>query len=116
MKIVHISGGGGGIEDGGGGGDDGDNAGEMSPESSIESYPAFAHIGLRENPGKNINQFINNTEGVRIKKPSWTRWRKAENGGEKNINTEEDGRNYRKLNNELRRETDKAKEDWMKEK
>ncbi|KAJ4447241.1 hypothetical protein ANN_09245 [Periplaneta americana] len=23
---------------------------------SIESYPAFAHIGLRENPGKNLNQ------------------------------------------------------------
>ncbi|KAJ4439348.1 hypothetical protein ANN_07470 [Periplaneta americana] len=28
----------------------------MSPGSSTESYPAFAHIGLRENPGKNINQ------------------------------------------------------------
>ncbi|KAJ4431403.1 hypothetical protein ANN_20000 [Periplaneta americana] len=28
----------------------------MSPESSTESYPAFAHIGLRENPGKNLNQ------------------------------------------------------------
>ncbi|KAJ4445526.1 hypothetical protein ANN_12206 [Periplaneta americana] len=24
----------------------------MSPGSSTESYPAFAHIGLRENPGK----------------------------------------------------------------
>ncbi|KAJ4435919.1 hypothetical protein ANN_18541 [Periplaneta americana] len=34
----------------------GDNAGEMSPGSSTESYPAFAHIGLRENPGKNLNQ------------------------------------------------------------
>ncbi|KAJ4445733.1 hypothetical protein ANN_12418 [Periplaneta americana] len=33
-----------------------DNAGEMSPGSSTESYPAFAHLGLRENPGKNINQ------------------------------------------------------------
>ncbi|KAJ4426776.1 hypothetical protein ANN_26575 [Periplaneta americana] len=33
-----------------------DNAGEMSPESSTESYPAFARIGLRENPGKNLNQ------------------------------------------------------------
>ncbi|KAJ4452127.1 hypothetical protein ANN_03645 [Periplaneta americana] len=33
-----------------------DNAGEMSPGSSTESYPAFAHIGLRENPGKNLNQ------------------------------------------------------------
>ncbi|KAJ4443571.1 hypothetical protein ANN_05244 [Periplaneta americana] len=29
-----------------------DNAGEMSPGSSTESYPAFARIGLRENPGK----------------------------------------------------------------
>ncbi|KAJ4440097.1 hypothetical protein ANN_08230 [Periplaneta americana] len=28
----------------------------MSPESSTESYPAFAHFGLRENPGKNLNQ------------------------------------------------------------
>ncbi|KAJ4450346.1 hypothetical protein ANN_01766 [Periplaneta americana] len=36
----------------------GDNAGEMSPESNTESYPAFAHIGLRENPGKNLNQSL----------------------------------------------------------
>ncbi|KAJ4443948.1 hypothetical protein ANN_05737 [Periplaneta americana] len=28
----------------------------MSPGSSIESYPAFAGIGLKENPGKNVNQ------------------------------------------------------------
>ncbi|KAJ4433362.1 hypothetical protein ANN_15621 [Periplaneta americana] len=28
----------------------------MSPRSSTVSYPAFAHIGLRENPGKNLNQ------------------------------------------------------------
>ncbi|KAJ4448903.1 hypothetical protein ANN_00295 [Periplaneta americana] len=28
----------------------------MSPGASTESYPAFAHIGLRENPGKNLNQ------------------------------------------------------------
>ncbi|KAJ4439855.1 hypothetical protein ANN_07983 [Periplaneta americana] len=28
----------------------------MSPRSSTESYPAFARIGLRENPGKNLNQ------------------------------------------------------------
>ncbi|KAJ4449272.1 hypothetical protein ANN_00670 [Periplaneta americana] len=33
-----------------------DNAGEMSPESSTESYPAFARIGLREKTGKNLNQ------------------------------------------------------------
>ncbi|KAJ4434517.1 hypothetical protein ANN_23079 [Periplaneta americana] len=32
--------------------DEGENAGEMSPESNTESYPAFAHIGLRENPEK----------------------------------------------------------------
>ncbi|KAJ4431114.1 hypothetical protein ANN_19709 [Periplaneta americana] len=35
---------------------EGDNAGEMSPGSNTESYPAFAQIGLRENPGKNLNQ------------------------------------------------------------
>ncbi|KAJ4445808.1 hypothetical protein ANN_12493 [Periplaneta americana] len=28
----------------------------MSPGYSTESYPAFAHIGLRKNPGKNLNQ------------------------------------------------------------
>ncbi|KAJ4450716.1 hypothetical protein ANN_02146 [Periplaneta americana] len=28
----------------------------MSPGSSTESYPAFARIGLRENPRKNFNQ------------------------------------------------------------
>ncbi|KAJ4444198.1 hypothetical protein ANN_05988 [Periplaneta americana] len=28
----------------------------MSPGFSTESYPAFARIGLRENPGKNLNQ------------------------------------------------------------
>ncbi|KAJ4436935.1 hypothetical protein ANN_17067 [Periplaneta americana] len=28
----------------------------MSPGSSTESCPAFARIGLRENPGKNLNQ------------------------------------------------------------
>ncbi|KAJ4429832.1 hypothetical protein ANN_22036 [Periplaneta americana] len=28
----------------------------MSQGSSTESYPAFARIGLRENPGKNLNQ------------------------------------------------------------
>ncbi|KAJ4443627.1 hypothetical protein ANN_05301 [Periplaneta americana] len=37
-------------------GDEGDNADEMSPGSNTESYPAFAHIRLRENPGKNLNQ------------------------------------------------------------
>ncbi|KAJ4426923.1 hypothetical protein ANN_26722 [Periplaneta americana] len=33
-----------------------DNAGEMSPGSNTEGYPAFARIGLRENPGKNLDQ------------------------------------------------------------
>ncbi|KAJ4427205.1 hypothetical protein ANN_24822 [Periplaneta americana] len=28
----------------------------MSPGSSTESYPAFARIGLRKNPGQNLNQ------------------------------------------------------------
>ncbi|KAJ4450824.1 hypothetical protein ANN_02254 [Periplaneta americana] len=28
----------------------------MSPGSNTECYPAFARIGLRENPGKNLNQ------------------------------------------------------------
>ncbi|KAJ4430690.1 hypothetical protein ANN_19281 [Periplaneta americana] len=35
---------------------EGDDASEMSPVSSTVSYPAFAHIGLRENPRKNLNQ------------------------------------------------------------
>ncbi|KAJ4428369.1 hypothetical protein ANN_24388 [Periplaneta americana] len=35
---------------------EGDNVGEISPGSSTESYPAFARIGLMENPGKNLNQ------------------------------------------------------------
>ncbi|KAJ4434936.1 hypothetical protein ANN_23508 [Periplaneta americana] len=30
--------------------------GEMSPGSSTNSYPAFSRIGLKENPGKNLNQ------------------------------------------------------------
>ncbi|KAJ4441866.1 hypothetical protein ANN_11726 [Periplaneta americana] len=28
----------------------------MSPDSNTESYPAFARIGLRKNPGRNLNQ------------------------------------------------------------
>ncbi|KAJ4443339.1 hypothetical protein ANN_05007 [Periplaneta americana] len=36
--------------------DEDNNAGDMIPGSSTESYPAFAHIGLRENSGKNLNQ------------------------------------------------------------
>ncbi|KAJ4431022.1 hypothetical protein ANN_19615 [Periplaneta americana] len=39
--------------------DKGDNAArEKSPGSSTESYPAFAHNGLRENPGKSLNQAL----------------------------------------------------------
>ncbi|KAJ4446882.1 hypothetical protein ANN_13582 [Periplaneta americana] len=38
----------------------------MSPGSSTESYPAFARIGLRENPGKNLNQALSN-QGVEHK-------------------------------------------------
>ncbi|KAJ4435960.1 hypothetical protein ANN_18583 [Periplaneta americana] len=34
----------------------------MSPGSSTESYPAFAQIGLRKNPGKNLNQVGNTAE------------------------------------------------------
>ncbi|KAJ4452294.1 hypothetical protein ANN_03814 [Periplaneta americana] len=34
----------------------------MSPGSSTESYLAFAHIGLRENPGKNLNQALFQSE------------------------------------------------------
>ncbi|KAJ4425798.1 hypothetical protein ANN_27423 [Periplaneta americana] len=30
----------------------------MSPGSNTVSYPAFAHIGLRENPGKKLNQKV----------------------------------------------------------
>ncbi|KAJ4445030.1 hypothetical protein ANN_06829 [Periplaneta americana] len=30
----------------------------MSPESTTESYPAFARIGLRKSPGKNLNQIF----------------------------------------------------------
>ncbi|KAJ4436841.1 hypothetical protein ANN_16973 [Periplaneta americana] len=30
----------------------------MSPGSNTISYPAFAHIGLRENSGKNLNQIL----------------------------------------------------------
>ncbi|KAJ4432929.1 hypothetical protein ANN_15186 [Periplaneta americana] len=36
----------------------------MSLGSSTESYPAFARIGLRENPGKNVNQNTWKTTGV----------------------------------------------------
>ncbi|KAJ4448167.1 hypothetical protein ANN_10180 [Periplaneta americana] len=36
----------------------------MSPGSSTESYPAFARIGLRENPGKNLNQYVPGTEAT----------------------------------------------------
>ncbi|KAJ4445783.1 hypothetical protein ANN_12468 [Periplaneta americana] len=44
--------------------DEGDNAGEMSPRSSTDSYPAFARNGLRENPGKNLNQRLNDMKVI----------------------------------------------------
>ncbi|KAJ4427520.1 hypothetical protein ANN_25168 [Periplaneta americana] len=34
----------------------------MSPGSNTVSYPAFAHIGLRENSGKNLNQVLYEAE------------------------------------------------------
>ncbi|KAJ4446407.1 hypothetical protein ANN_13103 [Periplaneta americana] len=37
---------------------------EMSPGSNTESYPAFARIGLRENPGKNLNQRMQKFHGI----------------------------------------------------
>ncbi|KAJ4433938.1 hypothetical protein ANN_16257 [Periplaneta americana] len=64
---------------------EGDNAGEMSPGSSTEGYPAFARIGLRENPGKNLNQVTctdrNSNPGHLVSRPDaltvtpqvWTR-------------------------------------------
>ncbi|KAJ4431146.1 hypothetical protein ANN_19741 [Periplaneta americana] len=35
---------------------DGGNEPPGSLKARSESYPAFAHIGLRENPGRNLNQ------------------------------------------------------------
>ena len=58
-------------------------------------------------------------ESKNIKKP-WITGKMLEKIEErrkwKNINTEEAKRKYRKLNNELRRETNKAKEECMKQK
>ncbi|KAJ4429609.1 hypothetical protein ANN_21795 [Periplaneta americana] len=45
-----------------------DNAGEMNPGSSTESYPTFARIGLRENPGKNLNQRLRVFENKVLRK------------------------------------------------
>ncbi|KAJ4450321.1 hypothetical protein ANN_01741, partial [Periplaneta americana] len=39
----------------------------MSPGSNTVSYPAFVRIGLRENPGKNLNQGIPLKPDCRIK-------------------------------------------------
>ncbi|KAJ4445804.1 hypothetical protein ANN_12489 [Periplaneta americana] len=56
--------------------DEGDNAGEMSPRSSTDSYPAFARNGLRENPGKNLNQHrdafgeLRQVAKIRFRKPA----------------------------------------------
>ncbi|KAJ4432636.1 hypothetical protein ANN_21259 [Periplaneta americana] len=43
----------------------------MSPGSSTDSYPAFAHIGLRESPGKNLNQ----THGLVVRASDYMRSR-----------------------------------------
>ncbi|KAJ4449828.1 hypothetical protein ANN_01234 [Periplaneta americana] len=65
--------------------DEGDNAGEMSPGSSTESCPAFAHIRLRENPGKNLNQgmfrsqFINSSIARRDRKSTGAELRLIQN-------------------------------------
>ncbi|KAJ4433582.1 hypothetical protein ANN_15892 [Periplaneta americana] len=46
-----------------------DNAGKMSPGSNTDSYPAFAHIILRENLGKNLNQVVyNNTTVTQLRR------------------------------------------------
>ncbi|KAJ4451284.1 hypothetical protein ANN_02745 [Periplaneta americana] len=39
----------------------------MSPRSSTNSYPAFAHIRLRENPGKNLNQSVDSKRAIAVK-------------------------------------------------
>ena len=41
------------------------------------------------------------------------KWMKGANG--KNVKTQEGKKKYRELNNQLRRETDKAREDWWRE-
>ncbi|KAJ4438437.1 hypothetical protein ANN_14382 [Periplaneta americana] len=43
---------------------EGDNVCEMGPGSSTESYPAFARIGLRENPGKTSTSLREDSSGV----------------------------------------------------
>ncbi|KAJ4432031.1 hypothetical protein ANN_20645 [Periplaneta americana] len=42
-----------------------DNAGEMSPGSNTEIYPAFIHIGLRETLGKNPQQNNSSRPGIK---------------------------------------------------
>ncbi|KAJ4443997.1 hypothetical protein ANN_05786 [Periplaneta americana] len=60
----------------------------MSPGSSTESYPAFAHIGLRENPGKNLNQItcpdrdsnpghlVSQPDALTVTPQMWTKYKK----------------------------------------
>ncbi|KAJ4450784.1 hypothetical protein ANN_02214 [Periplaneta americana] len=66
----------------------GDNVREMSPGSSIESYPAFAQIELRENPGKNLNQvtcpdrnsnLVSRPDALTATPQVWTRWKVQDN-------------------------------------
>ncbi|KAJ4449706.1 hypothetical protein ANN_01110 [Periplaneta americana] len=51
--------------------------GELSPGSSTESYPAFAHIGLRENPGKNLNQV---NKEITVSRENGIEWNLTESG------------------------------------
>ena len=48
------------------------------------------------------------TENMLKKMEEWRKW--------KNVETEEGKKRYRKLNNELRRETEEARKKWMKQK
>jgi len=70
----------------------------------------------------NVKEAARKTVGYKKKRISKKPWvneemvaKMEERRKWKNINTEEGKRNYRKLNNELRRETEKARETWMRE-
>lgn len=76
-----------------------------------------------ENIKNSLKKAAKETLGVKKgkrKKKEWITEEMLEKMNErrkwKNVSTEEGKRKYRKLNNELRRETDKAREQWTKEK
>ncbi|KAJ4447829.1 hypothetical protein ANN_09837 [Periplaneta americana] len=54
--------------------DEGDNADEMSKGASTENYPAFAHIGLRENTGNNLNEQEDNGQDWQSIEKSGNTW------------------------------------------